>query len=67
MKANRLSLLEELTLEKKKGFKKMHRRQTTHPESASLQEVVFPSLVQKHYDNTNILPYLLQELLFFFS
>lgn len=54
MKENRLSLLGELTLEKKKVQKNASEANTTHSESASLQEVAFPSLVHKNTVITQI-------------
>lgn len=50
MKENRLSLLEELTLEKKKGFKKMHQRQTQHILNPQVcRKLLLPALVHKYF------------------
>lgn len=65
MKENRLFLLEELKLEKKKRFKKMHQRQTQHILNLQVCRICFSQPGgAKNTLIINILPYLFQELLF---
>lgn len=54
MKANRLSLLEELTLEKEKVLKKMHQRQTQHILNLQVCRSCLPSVMHKNTVITQI-------------